>query len=823
MPRAALLLLAVVALAPALAAAVAQPAASTFAVSSSLAPATPTAAIATAPGVRLSEILFHPVAGEPGFVELLNAGPMDAPLDGLTLANERNQTFVLPSGLSPLAPGEVLLVVFDGGNRIEGTVLHATPADFLSLDSGAVELRGADATPLDDVAWGSGQADAVNLGRGGLSASPRELAPGTTIGRAPATVRRDPLDWTIFGPMEATPGTSNPQPGVSVLLPLPGTILDTPSANLRWYPIPGAKEYRVQLTAESDAGFAAPLVDVTVPEPSLLTDPLPPGRYLWRVQAIGERSEPAPFSPAQSLDFEVDPPSAQAPGGLRAMLAPFTQAARTKVLLVPLLAQRKDTRMLLIDRGVAESGTHAWDSVHPGTDMNDPADNMNCALAVAAMINAYSGGKLSQDRIGFEIRGGAAPGPEGDLNWGRGVPVDEFARVLAFALGVVPARFDVAGQGPDARDYFWQWVVDEIDAGRPLAVTVPGHAVVVSGYDIAGNGDRTLLIADPMGGQFSVVRLETIPVQSYYLTPLQVNARSDEPSIATDGDGDGVVDFDETERFGTDPADPDSDGDKVKDKQDILASVFDPTYGYANLGIGRPDYDGDAQEMERDKDSDDYGGATAGMGGCPDGMEDRNRDGKQNGAETSNFDPFDDRCLHARQVSDHTSLVTYGPDADGIWFEFSGGGHTVLEVWAMDVGEGRLEGTATYIGEFPNNIEREAPICGSQSWQHTQTVTGQNLTVSGTRQGDRVELTFHGEVRWTNEGTINGQGCATEPVAMDMTYEAAVIIPALAGELVEGRYEDEQVTDLPQPMQGILTIHTLIEQKGQDEAGAPVG
>jgi hypothetical protein len=208
------------------------------------------------------------------------------------------------------------------------------------------------------------------------------------------------------------------------------------------------------VTAEDEVSFAAPLVDVTVQEPSLITDPLPLGRYLWRVQAIGTSGAPAPFSPAQLL--EVEPASMQGTAGLRALPASLAQAAQTKVLLVPLLAQRKDTTMLLIDRGVAESGPHAWDKVHPGTDMSDPADNMNCALAVAAMINAYSGGKLSQDRIGCELRSATTPGAEGDLNWGRGVPVNEFARILAFALGVVPARFDVPGQGPDARDYFWQ-------------------------------------------------------------------------------------------------------------------------------------------------------------------------------------------------------------------------------------------------------------------------------------------------------------------------------------------------------------------------------
>jgi hypothetical protein len=52
---------------------------------------------------------------------------------------------------------------------------------------------------------------------------------------------------------------------------------------------------------------------------------------------------------------------------------------------------------------------------------------------------------------------------------------------------------------------------------------------------------------------------------------------------------------------------------------------------------------------------------------------------------------------------------------------------------------------------------------------------------------------------------------------------AAEIVPALTGELVDGRYEDEQVHEHPPPLQGSATVHTLIEQKGQENAGAPVG
>jgi hypothetical protein len=72
-------------------------------------------------------------------------------------------------------------VVFARETRVEDMGVHATPADFLAPDAGAVTLRGADRTLLDEVAWGAGQARAVSLGRGGLSVSPSELPPGPTI------------------------------------------------------------------------------------------------------------------------------------------------------------------------------------------------------------------------------------------------------------------------------------------------------------------------------------------------------------------------------------------------------------------------------------------------------------------------------------------------------------------------------------------------------------------------------------------------------------------------------------------------------------------
>ena len=114
-----------------------------------------------------------------------------------------------------------------------------------------------------------------------------------------------------------------------------------------------------------------------------------------------------------------------------------------------------------------------------------------------------------------------------------------------------------------------------------------------------------------------------------------------EAETTMDSDDDGVMDFDETRRFRTDPRNKDSDRDLVPDKEDIASGVFEIEFnlGYAvavNPTDSGRDYDGDRLPTERDPDSDN--------GGCLDGDEDLNRDGFRTNPEHSNFDPSDDVC-----------------------------------------------------------------------------------------------------------------------------------------------------------------------------------
>lgn len=598
--------------------------------------------------VVLNEVLFYPPQDQFQFVELKNING-DVPLAGLKLSNEKKDVYVFPSATPNTGRGELLLIIFDGGNRIDGRTVHADRKDFLNRISGFAELLDEEGRVLDRVAWGKGQAGGVNLGRGGVHA---DFIPGTSIARYPLSVKSNNfLEWLTFSAEEVTPGKSNPNPRVEVLLPLDGAFFPQPSIELSWYPVAGAKSYRIQISDASEFGMI--LEDKTVQAPSFKTPTLKAAEYFWRVQAIFEDGSSANFSPVSSFTIsstELPSFSDQSSRSLfpSAFAVETVPPIREGVLAVPMIYQHKDTAMLLMESR-NESGDHAWDKDHKELDENDPADNMNCALASTAMVNNFAGGDLSQDRIGYEIRKEDFPDdPMLDLNYGKGLSFrenidwDEIDEVLTFAFNGAT----VTRHTPTNADAFWDMVTREIDAGRPIltrkSVTADsGHAFVISGYyqfALTGPNARWVTINDPWSGRYLVNLSRMSSVTHYWLVSDISNPRNNEAGVTRDSDGDGMVDFDETERFKTTQSEQDSDEDKVNDKKEVYATVFDPNHGWSLhrvFGFGR-DFDGDTKAMELDEDSDG--------GGCKDGEEDKNANGKRDGGETYNFDKEDDEC-----------------------------------------------------------------------------------------------------------------------------------------------------------------------------------
>ena len=100
-------------------------------------------------------------------------------------------------------------------------------------------------------------------------------------------------------PGEATPGSENPLPRAGTLIPQNGDVTDESVVSLEWFPTAGAASYRVQLTIETDAAFAKPILDVNATEPFADTPALTPGR-----PDVGYALHPLPHS--QGRDFDAD-------------------------------------------------------------------------------------------------------------------------------------------------------------------------------------------------------------------------------------------------------------------------------------------------------------------------------------------------------------------------------------------------------------------------------------------------------------------------------------------------------------------------------------
>jgi len=604
--------------------------------------------------LRLNEVRFSPLAGDAPFAELWNSGSRSISLGTFRLTNEQGDVLALPGSVT-LAPGGFALVLFDGQSGVSGVTIHALDATFLSSPSGALELVGPAGFPVDRVAWGELQAASVTQGGGGFSVDPPA---GASIARAPTVTTAGSSGWTVAGAAQVTPGSANPTPGVQTLLPFSGTIIPGPQVELAWYPVPGASSYRAQLA--SDASFTTILSDQVVTSPQLSIPTVTAGTHYWRVQAIASGGATSVFSNANEITVDptstpitsVAASSARSPrlkrkASRQSALSPTATSAA--VLVVP-LSQRKDTRMLLLE-SQREHGAHGWSVAHSVFDPSDDADNMNCAAASIAMVNRFFGGRLSQDRISYEVFRNREPGPEQDLSYGgSGFSSQQVTSGLTFALGGPSQQGMVTSA---LQGQFWQLLQQEIDAGRPIVLGAArangqGHATVLVGYRDAGGGDLRISHIDPWvpgssSGTILQLRLSSFIAQNnrvfFWTVPAVRQPVSDEPEIAQDSDNDGVVDFDETRRFGTDPFDPDTDGDFVNDFADIRASVFDLAFGYSLGGnTSRVDIDGDNAQMELDADSDGDN--------CTDGQEDFTLNGDYEPLldETHNFDSQDKRC-----------------------------------------------------------------------------------------------------------------------------------------------------------------------------------
>lgn len=336
-------------------------------------------------------------------------------------------------------------------------------------------------------------------------------------------------------------------------------------------------------------------------------------------------------------------------------------SATSKKLPIKLIRQAKDTRLLLPELPSSqETGPHAWNKPHT---WSDPAEKEGCAICKAncgpasiAMVAAYYGGRVSQDRLRYELYSSRSEGPLNDFGWiaeeGRfeGLDSKEMRKLLQSVVNTGVTRFTVT-QATTSENLF-AFGKAFIDAKAPVIVFRPGHVMVISGY-VDEPGHRAFYVLDP-----SAVNTEIPPTPSpgagnregiYELLGLDPPGKpkpvSDDKSITQNPDGDAVMSFDESKRFLTDPARPDSDEDGVKDGFEIRYWTFG---GGPGSGTG---YSGTFDKSFRDRDSDglpnelDPHSDSAEDLGCMDGLEDANANGRYEPGELDPLDPPDDACL----------------------------------------------------------------------------------------------------------------------------------------------------------------------------------
>ena len=287
----------------------------------------------------------------------------------------------------------------------------------------------------------------------------------------------------------------------------------------------------------------------------------------------------------------------------------------------------KDTRML------AESWKNGynnanWDKVFPKRDYNgskNDAVTNRCWLTMAQMINHAKGGSVSEDEIMYAVRGKLT-------NVDGGGPIETMQAVnFALDLGVwdqityTSLLNSYAGAGILPSVSGWSvgspllhTLIATLESGNIIGVSQlnagndGAHSMVINGYKIKMDGKVYihLLNTDNMGGSewryyCNIAFLGTDVIVkligsgiahlidkiagssisgdlffSYYIPPLYAKGRSARSTVFTDADNDGIVDFDETTRFGTSAVSEDTDGDGISDYQELYDAKACEVAGY---------------------------------------------------------------------------------------------------------------------------------------------------------------------------------------------------------------------------------------------------
>lgn len=403
------------------------------------------------------------------------------------------------------------------------------------------------------------------------------------------------------------------------------------SVNFAWREIDNANSYRFTLLSSKDSS----LIVCEETDKNQFKISLKEGKYLWRV----ESSEYSVGNSSWENSIQFDKYS---------KISIVSNASESIIdsinPLVTPRAARKDTYLLDLKWGEMAL-TREWDRPHLDHSHYDEEESHRCWAVGAQILNHYYGGNITQDEIKLRFKNKLP----------QILSKDSSTTILLGAF-----LHDIQGQmNKDSFDIILPWVLNEnvilnrtnhipskenvefwLKKSTPLYIWDSTHIMILDGYKKTIDGKIFVrLVNTDNDGNTAWINLETTKLEGFIAPQVTGDVRKTDSLIHIDSDNDGVMDYDEIMRFGTNQNNADSDGDGIDDKTEIMSYTILEPISAAPTKIGiitlkKSDFDNDALRAEHDIDSDN--------GGVNDGNEDINHNGIYDENESNPFNPSDD-------------------------------------------------------------------------------------------------------------------------------------------------------------------------------------
>lgn len=508
---------------------------------------------------------------ESPWIEIKNIGLTGVNLSNYTLVGLDDSAYAL--GDDSLGVGEVLRIC---KNQIDcdGIANSLILTDANWTDKGEAFLR-KDSSMVSYMAWGeagvhAAEAQEMGLWKNSSAYFPSEIAiddfdvsyiKNRFFRLMPNKDASDIGNWFSF--------SSNDNPAIIAPIPLPikrtankpviRRIPGEPDILFSWTPVDGIDEYRFILRDQNQ--------NVVVDQITAMTSlkiPLAQGNYSWTVLGRDEFSD--------SIYYVTD--NGDSIIQIYENIGIEDANINTdiyKQLQIQRLAARRDTRMLNLGY-MGESYKYSWDRPNLEATSYEPHENSRCWAVAIEVMNHYYGGNLTQDEIVYR-----AKFKENDpllspfyrdagvmkIDSATGALVGSTSETLKWALHVNSLNYQEGAPS-------YATVKNAIDHGKLVFIGVHEHNMVIYGYvGDASNYAFYYAFIDNDGNVGNSLFYDK-PILKYAIPDVvHGDVEMSDIRVHRDSDNDGITDFEEEERFHTNPLLVDSDNDGIEDKREI--------------------------------------------------------------------------------------------------------------------------------------------------------------------------------------------------------------------------------------------------------------